>query len=385
MKTTLKRLLIVDDSAEDREYARHLLKKNKTTTWHFCEASSGEEGLEAAASKGPFDCILLDYHLPDLTGIEFLSMLPERLGQFGTATVLLTGTGDREVVVRAMKGGANDFISKVGLNPESLFHAVENAIEHFRIQLERHRSLRQLHRLNEELKRSNEDLEHFAHAASHDLKSPLRTMSLFAELLVKKYGDSDPETAQLSQGIQANARRAADFIEDLLTHARLGSPDDIATIAPRQISHLEAGVQNVVESLDSLLRETGAEIVYGSLPSVVISRTHLTRVLQNLIENAIKYRRPTVTPRIEISAREEAGEWVIAIQDNGQGFQPEHVEVIFQPFKRLHGDEYPGSGIGLATCRKLVKWNGGTIWAESTPNSGSTFYFSLPAAATHIV
>ena len=135
MKTTLKRLLIVDDSAEDREYARHLLKQNKNSTWDFCEASSGKEGLELAASNGPFDCILLDYHLPDLTGIEFLSMLPERLGHPGTATVLLTGSGDHEVAVRAMKGGANDFIPKEGLSAESLFHAVENAIEHFQIQL----------------------------------------------------------------------------------------------------------------------------------------------------------------------------------------------------------------------------------------------------------
>lgn len=380
MKTTLKRLLIVDDSAEDREYARHLLQKNENSTWDFCEASSGKEGLELAASHGPFDCILLDYHLPDLTGIEFISMSQERLGQPGMATVLLTGSGDREVAVRAMKGGANDFISKEGLSPQSLFHAVENAMEHFQIQLARHRSLQQLRLANEELKRSNEDLEHFAYAASHDLKSPLRTMGLFAELLVDKFGNSDPETVRISQSIQANARRAAELIEDLLAHARLGSPDDAAAAVPGQISHLEAGVSSVLATLDDVLRETGAEIVYDSLPSVVVPRAHLERVLQNLIENAIKYRRPTLTPRIEISARKEAGHWVIAVQDNGQGFQPEFVEVIFQPFKRLHGPEYSGSGIGLATCRKIVERNGGKIWAESTPNSGSTFYFSLPAA-----
>ena len=281
-----------------------------------------------------------------------------------------------------MKAGANDFIFKERLSRESLFHAIENGIEHFQLQLSRRQAMEQLQRANEDLRRSNEDLEHFAFAVSHDLKSPIRTVNCFAELLLQKFGDSDEESAELSRTIQINARRAAELIEDLLAHARLGSPADTAAVALGQLSQLEAAVRSALESLDGELRETGAEIVYGSLPSLAISETHLQQLLQNLIENAVKYRRPTVPLCIEISARKQASQWVIAVNDNGQGFEPEFADLIFQPFKRLHGPEYQGSGIGLATCRKIVERNGGKIWAESAPNSGSTFYFSLPAART---
>ncbi len=312
-----------------------------------------------------------------MTGIELPSMLPERIGGLGLPTVLFSGSGDEEMAGREM---TNDCISEAGLSRESLVDALQNKTEHFQVRLSRHRRTSELlRRENEELKRSNEDLERFAYAVSHDLKSPIRTVSLCAQLLTKQCGDTDSEAGQLAQIIQSNARRAGELIEDLLAHARVGSPDDTAT---GQVTPLEAGVRSAIESLDGELRETGAEIVYGSLPSVVVSRTHVEQVFQNLIENALKYRRPTLAPRIEISARKQVGQWVIAVADNGQGFEPEYAEVIFQPFKRLHGTEYAGSGIGLATCRKIVERNGGKIWAKSTPNSGSTFYFSLPAART---
>ncbi len=382
MEATLKRLLIVDDCAEDRAYARDLMK-NQLSNWQCSEASTGREGLELASSGGPFDCILLDYLLPDLTGIEFLNMLSERIGEPGVPTVLFTGVGDEEMAVRAMKAGADHYLSKGGLSREGLFYALENAIEHFEVRLSRHRISKLLERANEELKRSNEDLERFAFAVSHDLKSPIRTVSLCAQLLANRCDAADAEASELSQIIQSNAKRAAELIEDLLTHARLGSQDDIAGVKTGQVSQLEEGVRSAVESLKGELRETGAEIVYGSLPSVVVSKTHLAQVFQNLIENAVKYRRPTVIPRIEISAQEQGGQWVIAVEDNGQGFEPDYADVIFQPFKRLHGTEYPGSGIGLATCRKIVERNGGRIWAKSTPNAGSTFYFCLPAVGTY--
>ena len=380
MQPDPKRLLIVDDSREDRAYVRHLLNKIENSQWRFSEASTGAEGLELAVSEQPFDCILLDYHLPDLTGIEFLALLRDRIAEPGMATVLLTGNGDEAVAVHAMKAGANDFLSKQGLNQQTLFHAVEYAIENFQIRLSRQHAMQQLQRANEELQRSNEDLQHFAYALSHDLKSPLRTVSVFTELLSARYGGNDTDTATLLHVIQSNVRRASQLIEDLLAHARSGSPQE----AQGEVSHVQAAVISTVESLNDQLQECSAEIIYANLPSVVISRIQLEQVLQNLIENALKYRRESVRPRIEISACRQGAESVISVRDNGQGFEEEYAEVIFKPFKRLHGPEYSGSGIGLATCRKIIERNGGKIWVESELGSGSTFHFSLPFAQTQI-
>ena len=379
MQSTTKHILIVDDNAEDRAYARHLLSKIGNVDWQVSEASNGSEALELAFSHGPFDCILLDYHMPDLTGIEFLELLKDRLGEQSIATVMLTGSGDESIAMRAIKVGANDFLVKDGLNKDSLFHAIEYAIENFQLKLSRQRTMQQLQRANEELQRSNEDLQHFAYALSHDLKSPLRTVSVFTELLSEYYGGKDgkdAESEKLFNVIQSNVRRASQLIEDLLAHARSDSPYEVQG----QVTCVQAALVSTLESLNDELQDCGGEIIYEALPAVIISRTQLERVLQNIIANALKYRRESVAPRIEISAYLQGTKWVISIQDNGQGFEQEYAELIFKPFKRLHGSEYSGSGIGLATCRKIIERNGGKIWVESKPAIGSTFYFSLPFA-----
>ena len=148
MQSTIKNILIVDDNTEDRAYARRLLSKIENTHWQFSEASNGAEALKLAFSHGPFDCILLDYHMPDITGIEFIELLKDRLGEQSIATVMLTGSGDESIAMRAMKVGANDFLVKDGLNKDSLFHAIEYAIENFQIKLSRQRTMQQLQRAN---------------------------------------------------------------------------------------------------------------------------------------------------------------------------------------------------------------------------------------------
>jgi PAS domain S-box-containing protein len=231
-----------------------------------------------------------------------------------------------------------------------------------------------LERANRILTRSNEMLEQFAYIASHDLQEPLRTMSNFVELLGERYRGRLDETAdQYIQFVSQAAGRARAMIEDLLKFSRAGRCD--AQLAPLDIQHI---IDEVLISLQTRIEETGASVNYGSLPTVRADRMQISQLFQNLIENALKYRKKEVPPEIRIWAERQGQEWVIAIQDNGIGIDPRHTDQIFRLFNRLHRADYPGTGIGLSICQKIVDRHGGRIWAEGAIGRGSTFYFTLP-------
>jgi two-component system, chemotaxis family, sensor kinase Cph1 len=159
---------------------------------------------------------------------------------------------------------------------------------------------------------------------------------------------------------------------DILTYSQVGGAEN-ATVIP-----LQESLQTALTNLQSELDATGALVHYGLLPSLKADRSLLALVFQNLIGNALKFRRATEAPRIQIESLRSRGEWIVSVADNGQGFDPQYVEQVFLPFKRLHGKEVPGSGIGLATCKRIIDRLGGRIWAEATPGQGATFYFTLP-------
>jgi light-regulated signal transduction histidine kinase (bacteriophytochrome) len=165
-----------------------------------------------------------------------------------------------------------------------------------------------------------------------------------------------------------------DLIDDLLAYAREGTNNE-----PKVPIPLDREVETAISELAAAIQETGARITHDPLPAVTARQSQLTRLFLNLIGNAIKYRDPTRQPHIHISAALDAGDYVtIAIGDNGLGFESEYADQIFEPFTRLHGKEYKGSGVGLAICRRIVSDYGGSIWAESSPGKGSTFFFTLP-------
>lgn len=226
----------------------------------------------------------------------------------------------------------------------------------------------------DELRRSNDELEQFSYISSHDLKEPLRMVSMYIDLLATKYGAALPEQARgYLATVASGAARMHSLIEDILAYARVDRPRDGATgIA------LEAVVAEAVENLRPEIERTGAQVRVQPLPVVRGARSQLVQLVQNLIGNAIKYRRET--PLITISARREGDRWTIAIDDNGIGIAPEHLDRIFVMFQRLHGREaYGGNGIGLTICRRIVERHGGRIWVESQPGVGSSFRFTLPA------
>lgn len=241
------------------------------------------------------------------------------------------------------------------------------------IAIERKRSEEALARYAEELKRSNEDLEQFAHVASHDLRSPLKSVLNFTELILRRQGsDVDEEMKFFLETVRGNAKRMEELISALLVYSRL---NDAEANDPTPVSSL-AAYEGAIANLHAAIAEARAEIERGELPEVLSNSTQLCQVFQNLISNSIHYR-GAARPHIRISAERQGRFWEFSVSDNGPGIPPEYHSLIFQPFKRLHGDERPGSGIGLAFCRKFIEREGGAIWVESDEGKGATFRFTL--------
>jgi light-regulated signal transduction histidine kinase (bacteriophytochrome) len=225
-----------------------------------------------------------------------------------------------------------------------------------------------------ELTRSNDDLAQFAYVASHDLKEPLRTISIFAELLDLEHGSElQPQAKEGLTYILNGVRRMHELIDDLLAYSQVESRE--ANVRPVDLNSV---VKEALFNLHGMIQESGAEVTHDSLPSVTGDRVQLTQLLQNLVGNSIKYRSKE-SPRIHISCSTLPSEEVISVQDNGIGIDPRYAESIFKLFKRLHvREEYPGNGVGLAICRRIIERHGGRIWVESSEGAGSTFHFTVP-------
>jgi len=225
-----------------------------------------------------------------------------------------------------------------------------------------------------ELERSNKELEQFAYVASHDLQEPLRMVSSYTELLERRYGDKlDDKGRTFINFAVDGAVRMQRLINDLLEFSRVSTRGK-----PMQSVDVNRVLGAVRANLSVAIREAGALVTNEALPSVVADETQLVQLLQNLVGNAIKFRGGE-RPLVHVSAQPGATECVFAVRDNGIGIAPEYFERIFVIFQRLHArGEYPGTGIGLAVCRRIVERHGGRIWVESAPGQGSTFYFALP-------
>ena len=237
------------------------------------------------------------------------------------------------------------------------------------------RTEEELARRTAELQRSNAELERFAYIASHDLQEPLRTVTSYVQLLARRYeGNLDADADELIRYAVDGANRMRQLIQGLLAYARVHTRGDV--FEPLSLEEILA------ETLDGLglaLRESGATVTHGPLPVVSADPGQIGQVLSNLIANAIKFR-SAEAPAVDIRAERQEGDWVLSIRDNGIGIDPQYFDRIFIVFQRLHGiAEYPGTGLGLALCKRIVERHGGRIWVESQPGRGSTFFLTLPA------
>ena len=255
-------------------------------------------------------------------------------------------------------------------------HSLELALSNVELEkevAERKKAEDEAERRSRELERSNSELEQFAYVASHDLQEPLRVISGYLTLLSKRYsgrldGDADEFIGYAVDG----ANRLQGMIQDLLAYARIGKKSEFAVIDLKDILH------NTVVNLKAVIDEHGAEITHDELPAIIGDQTQLDHLFMNLVGNAIKYRGDE-PPRIHVSAMKTDEEWVFSVKDNGIGIDPRHFGRVFVIFQRLHAkSEYPGTGIGLAICKKVVEGHGGRIWVESEPGRGSRFSFTIP-------
>ena len=359
MSTSELKVLIVDDSAVDRETFRRFLTRGVTTPYLISEAETAEEGLEICLREQP-DCLLLDYLLPDFDGVELLRRLAARTDMPLKTVVMLTGQGDEAVAVEAMKNGAADYLTKGTLTGVSLRRAIDKAMETML--------------LRREIDRRNRELEQFAHIAGHDLQEPLRTISGFCYLLEETYGEKlDAQAKDWMHEIVAGTQRMQQFLEDLLTYASIGG-DQVLTL-----TDCNATCEEAIQNLDAAIQKSGAVVTQHGLPNLMAHRSKLVQLFQNLIGNALKFHGDQ-PPQVEITAVRLEQEWLFSVRDNGIGIASKHFERIFRMFQRLHSrDEYPGTGIGLAICQRIVELHGGRMSVESQLNQGSVFNFTIPS------
>jgi light-regulated signal transduction histidine kinase (bacteriophytochrome) len=390
-------ILLVDDQPANLLTLEALLAN---LGQNLIKAHSGEEALRYL-NHGEFAVVLLDLWMQGLSGFETAKRIRSRENSRYTPIIFLTAFESSEFPVReAYALGAVDYLVKP-LVPVILRAKVAVFVELFQksAQLKRQadqlrasenlirsdiavrkRAEADLKRTADELARSNRDLDQFASAASHDLKEPLRKIRIHLGLLNEGYGSQLDEKAReyLDRALES-AGRMQTLVNDLLTYARVGTPGK--TLEP---VNCQTAFEQALANLETLIREKAAVVnVQAPLPTVRGSLTELVQLFQNLIENGIKFQRAG-QPLVRVAAERAEGDWIISVHDNGIGIDVSYADRIFVIFQRLHNQkEYPGTGIGLAICKKVVERHGGRIWVESEPGKGATFRFTLPAVEPH--
>jgi len=364
-------ILIVDDTPNNLRLLSETLSEQG---YEVQCAINGKLALMAVKNSLP-DLVLLDIKMPDMDGYEVCSTLKSQPETAEVPVIFLSSLDDVLDKVQAFKVGGIDYVTKP-FQVEEVLARVENQLTICRLQQQLQAQNLQLQQLNQELKRSNQELEEFAYVVSHDLQQPLQSITGFAELLLgmKSTIDFEAEAEEYVRPILDEGIRMQELIKNLLEYSRVGTkkqdlkPIDCQELLTKTLVHLQ-----------KTLEKNNAIISYDTLPVVMGDRVQLSQLFQNLIENGIKYQRPNVQPKVTITTKQTAQDWLFAIHDNGIGIDSQYFDRIFQIFTRLHSSQhYPGTGIGLAICKKIVERHGGKIWLESELGIGTTFYFTIP-------
>lgn len=361
-------LLLVEDSSADCELIQRALRRSEFEVT-FDVVCTPEQFRRKVRDACP-DIVLADYNLGQWRGIEALELLREE--GLDVPLILVSGALGDETAVECIKKGATDYVLKDSL--ARLAVCIRRALEEKKLREDRKHAEQELAYKVEELARSNHDLEQFAYVASHDLQEPLRMVANYTQLLRERYqGKLDSEADKYIHYAVDGAIRMQTLIQDLLAFSRAGR----AGMEVQEVDCHEL-VNQLLHTLQPMLRESGAKVLFDHLPAVRANRTQLQQVLQNLIANAIKFR-GTEAPIIEVTVTRKSGDWLFSVRDNGIGIEPEHLDSIFVIFQRLHTRaEYPGNGIGLSICKKIIERHGGRIWVTSEHGAGSTFNFTIP-------
>jgi hypothetical protein len=322
------------------------------------ETGSVQDALEAC-EKLAFDCAFVDYQIPGQDGLSGVSALSARLPFM--AIVMSTGRGDEMVAAEAIKRGASDYIPKSLITPQSIFRTVKNAIEKTA--------------LRRELEQQRRELQNFARVLVHDFKSPVSSVRGFAKLIEETIREGNSEKViEYCRIVVKGVDRMGALIDALHRYAVAEKPVEFGKVEMDQV------MSDALNNLEHLVQESGAEVTCDELPEITGHGPLLMQLLQNLVANGIKYCEADI-PRVHVAAEREGDGWLFTVEDNGIGIPGKQSLEVFEPFKRLHGTgKYEGTGLGLATCKKIVERHGGRIWCESRDGQGTAFYFTLPGA-----
>jgi len=366
------RILLLDDDPDDRALVRLVLAQE-------LPAAAVEEAADAVAfaracGRRSFDLVILERRLRWADGLDLLALLREEHPR--VPAIVLADAGDEEAAVKAMRLGAADYLTKKPAGFLKLPLAVRTAMEPSRSQHAVEAGQREeLVRRSLHLQRANEELRQFTSIASHELQEPVRMMERYTRLLAEELaGRLGAGEGELLETITAAARRLRQLIDSLLALSRVETRE-------RRIETANAGtaLAQALAGLRETIEESGATVDSSPLPEITGDLQQIAQVFQNLLSNAIKFRGGE-PPRVHVSVERGPREWIFAVRDNGRGLPPAEVESIFTIFKRLH-PEIPGSGIGLAVCKKIVELHSGRIWAKPLPGGGSAFFFTLPISS----
>ncbi|NJO80322.1 MAG: response regulator [Cyanobacteria bacterium RM1_2_2] len=358
-------ILIVDDTPDNLRVLSAMLTNRG---YEVRKALNGQRAIASVHSEPP-NLILLDIKMPEMDGYEVCKQLKAAPRTCEVPIIFISALDDALDKVRAFAAGGVDYVTKPFQEAEVLAR-----IEHqLRIQRLQHQLVEQ----NKELLRSNRELEQFAYVVSHDLQQPLQSVTGFVKLLQLKY---EPMLDRMAQDylnrIHETGSRMQRLIQDLLTYAQVDKQEqEFQMIDCNQI------FDQVLDNLQEAIITKHATITHDILPVVQGNEIQLIQLFQNLIGNGIKFVPFDVNPKIHVSVIQQKNQWQIGIQDNGIGIKAENYEQIFEIFQRVHSAEtYTGTGIGLATCKKIVEQHKGQIWVTSQLGEGTTFYFTLPVA-----
>jgi signal transduction histidine kinase len=355
-------ILLVDDTPDNLRVLSAMLTNQG---YEVRKALNGQRAIASVQSDPP-DLILLDIRMPGMDGYAVCQQLKSDSKTCDVPVIFISALDDVLDKVKAFAVGGVDYVTKPFQEMEVLAR-----IEH---QLCIQRLKQQLLEHNQELARSNQELEQFAHVVSHDLQQPLQSITGFAKLMLIKYQNQlDQAALDYLNRIHGSGDRMQRLIQDLLSYSKTGLHDQ-----EMQVVDLNIVLKQVLENLDGSIKHNQVTLDCNSLPTVMGHETQLIQLFQNLISNAIKFVEPGVIPQIEISSLEQGDWWLFEIHDHGIGIDAQYLEKVFDMFQRTKSAEsYSGTGIGLATCKKIVKNHGGQLWATSQLGIGTTFHFTL--------
>lgn len=380
----------MSDSVSEAEAALHRLVAAEAKYRGFIDAAP--DAIMIVTREGAIDLVngqaelLFGYSRDELLGQPVELLIPERFRaqHCGHRARYEAHPQTRPMGVGLELNGRHrsgrEFPVEISLSPmwpegELLVTAViRDVTERKRTEQQLRQTADLLARQTKELARSNEELERFAYVASHDLQEPLRMVASYTQLLARRYrGKLDEDADEFISYAVNGANRMQQLIRDLLEYSRVGTRG--GAFAPVDCGEL---IATVIGDLGAAIAEADATVVAGELPTVSADRSQLRQLFQNLMENALRYR-SAAPPAVRIAASREGDEWHFVVRDNGIGIAPEYAERIFVLFQRLPTQaEYPGTGIGLAVCKRIVERHGGRIWVESAAGEGATFHFTLP-------